>query len=273
MTLAARCNYAWRLVATGLAFTLFGIIGILLPLLVAPVLLVLPGGRPRRQRAARAIINTSCKWFIHTMRLLGILSWKIDGIEKLDRDGLLVLANHPTLIDTLFLMAFMPNTDCIVKSRLLSNPTIRGFILHAGYITNDRGGGLIEAAGASLKSGANLVIFPEGTRTTTGKALKFQRGAANIALRCGVNITPIVIACNPPTLSKEHRWYDIPTRPVVISFSIKDDITIAPFQDLPITLGARRLTEHLEAFFTGASRHLIQAQAANLDMTRGHTSS
>lgn len=263
MTLAARCNYAWRLVATALSFTLFGICGIVLPLLVAPVLFLLPGGKPRRQRAARAMVHTLFKGFIHMMRLLGILSWTIDGIEKLDRDGLLVLANHPSLIDTVFIMAFIPNADCIVKSRLLTNPVMRGFILHTGYITNDRGGNLIEAADASLKSGANLVIFPEGTRTTTGEALKFQRGAANIALRCSVDITPVVITCNPPTLSKDHRWHDIPARPVVLSFSIKDDISITQFQDLPTTLGARRLTEHLEALFTGASRQLLQAQDAN----------
>jgi 1-acyl-sn-glycerol-3-phosphate acyltransferase len=250
MTLAARCNQAWRLVATAVAFTLFGIGGMLLPLLAAPVLFALPGGKPRRQRAARALVHTLLKGFIHMMRLLGILSWKIDGLEKLDREGLLVLANHPTLIDIVFIMAFIPNADCIVKSRLLGNPATRGFISHTGYITNDRGDILIDAAGASLKSGANLVIFPEGTRTTEGKALKFQRGAANIALRCGVNVTPIVIACSPPTLSKEHRWYDIPARPIVLSFSIKDDIPIAPFQALPTTLGARRLTEHLQAFFT-----------------------
>jgi 1-acyl-sn-glycerol-3-phosphate acyltransferase len=182
------------------------------------------------------------------------MTWKLDGIEKLEREGLLVLANHPTLIDTVFIMAFIPNADCIVKSRLLTNPVMRGFILHTGYITNDQGGNLIEAANASLKSGASLVIFPEGTRTTPGKALKFQRGAANIALRCGVDITPIVIACDPPTLSKNHKWHDIPARPIVISFSIKDDLPIAPFQDLPTTLGARRLNDHLEAFFTGASR-------------------
>jgi 1-acyl-sn-glycerol-3-phosphate acyltransferase len=256
MTFAARCNYLWRLFATGLAFTLFGVCGILLPLLAAPILYVLPGGRVRRQRIARAMVHTLFKCFIHIMRLLGVLTWEVDGIEKLKRDGLLVLANHPTLIDTVFIMAFIPNADCIVKSRLLANPVMRGFILHAGYITNDQGGKLIEAARASLQSGASLVIFPEGTRTTSGEALKFQRGAANIALRCGVDITPIVIECNPPTLSKERKWHDIPARRVVISFSVKDDIKIAPFLAVPVTSGARRLTEKLEGFFTSECRHI-----------------
>lgn len=250
MSLLVRLNYLWRLFATGIAFTLFGIGGVLLPLLATPLLYLLPGGKPRRQVAARWLIHRLFLAFIHIMRLLGILSWRLEGKEKLDRKGLLILANHPTLIDIVFIIAFVPSASCIVKSKLLRNPAMRGFILHAGYITNDRGSALIEDARHALAQDANLVIFPEGTRSRPGENLQFQRGAANIAIRCQTDITPIVIDCNPPSLGKNQPWYDIPDRPIVLSFSIQDDIPITPFLAGSATLGARRLTERLEQFFT-----------------------
>lgn len=44
----------------------------------------------------------------------------------LERQGLLILANHPTLIDTVFLMAFVKHADCIVNNNLWRNPFTGG---------------------------------------------------------------------------------------------------------------------------------------------------
>lgn len=252
MNPARSLNYTWRLVATALCFAVFGIGGVLAPLIATPVLRLLPGGALVRQRRARQLIHRLFRGFIHLMRALGVMSWRTEGLEKLRREGLLVLANHPTLIDVVFLVAFIPNANCIVKSRLLNNPAMRGLISLAGYITNDHGDELLAQATRSFAEGDVLMIFPEGTRTRAGAPISFQRGAANIAIRCDVAITPVVIVCSPPTLSKEHKWYHIPERPFLMSFEIKDDIAITPFLDCPASLGSRRLTHHLEQFFTEA---------------------
>lgn len=250
MNLRGRIDYLWRLVATALSFAVFGLGGILVPLLATPILYLLPGSVDVRRCRARRLVHWLFRAFIHMMRGLGVLSWHIDGREKLDRPGLLVLANHPTLIDVVFLIAFLPNADCVVNGRLLANPVMRGFIALAGYIPNDSSGDLLEAAAASLGAGNALVVFPEGTRTRRGEPLRFQRGAANVAVRCGVNVTPVVIDCSPPTLSKQHRWYHIPERPFAMSFAVKDDIDIAAFLHYPAPRGSRRLTTDLEHFFT-----------------------
>lgn len=250
MSLAQHINYLWRLFATALAFTLFGIGGVVVPLISTPVLYLIPGNEEQRCLRARRIVHWLFKGFVYLLRFLGILTWTTEGLEKLNRRSLLVLANHPTLIDVVFLVAFLPDANCIVKGRLLANPAMRGLISQAGYITNEQGGKLLEAADASLKAGAVLVIFPEGTRSRPGTPLSFQRGAANVAIRCQVNITPVVIHCTPLTLSKQHKWYHIPERPFTMSFSIHDDIAIAPFLDCPAVQGARHLTRCLEHFFT-----------------------
>jgi len=250
MAVAKGLNHLWRLTATAFCFAVFGAGGVLVSLLATPVLYLLPGTAADRRLRARRLVHWLFRGFARLMQGLGVMAWRVEGLERLDRQGLLVLANHPTLIDVVLLVALIPNANCIVKSRLLSNPAMRGFITLAGYITNDRGGNLVDQAAESLAAGDVLVIFPEGTRSREGAPIHLQRGAANVAVRCQVPVTPVVIHCSPPTLSKEHRWYHIPERPFVMSFSVRDDIAITPFLDCPAPLGARHLTSSLERFFT-----------------------
>lgn len=249
-TIGRSLSYCWRLFATALCFTVFGLGGILAPLIATPILHLLPGDAQTRQRRARYLVHWLFRCFIYLMRGLGVMTWQTKGLEKLRREGLLVLANHPTLIDVVFLVAFIPNANCIVKSRLLNNPAMRGLISLAGYITNDRSDELLAQAERSFAAGDVLVIFPEGTRTRADAPIQLHRGGANVAIRCQVPVTPVVIRCSPPTLSKEHKWYHIPKRPFLMSFEVKDDIAINPFLDCPASLGSRRLTNHLEQFFT-----------------------
>ena len=244
-----KLNYYWRLFATAIAFSLFGIGGVILPLLALPVFYLLPGGLPERQVHTRKLVHWSFRLFIHIMRLLGILTWEIDGLDKLQRSGILVLANHPTLLDVVFLISFIPNADCIVKSRLMKNPAMRGFVTLTGYIPNDSADTLIDSAKTSLQRGSALIIFPEGTRTKPGQNIIFQRGPANIAVRSGISPTPVIIKCTPATLSKQNPRSPLTDRKFHLSFRVLNDINIDSYMTLNPSLGARHLTQYLENFF------------------------
>jgi 1-acyl-sn-glycerol-3-phosphate acyltransferase len=63
----------------------------------------------------------------------------------------------------------------------------------------------------------DLIIFPEGTRTPADGLIRLKRGAAHIAIRGGRNVTPVVICCTPPTLSKSDKWWRMPARPMQFS--------------------------------------------------------
>ncbi|WP_200842643.1 lysophospholipid acyltransferase family protein [Zhongshania aliphaticivorans] len=217
----------------------------MIPAIATPVLYLI--ARDKRQNAARKLVHFSFKSFVYIMRGLGVLRWDIKGEEKLKRQNGLVLANHPTLIDVVFLVALIPNANCVVKERLLRNPAMRGFISLTGYIPNNDSTGLLDS---ESDFGGLLVVFPEGTRSTAGQPLKMQRGAANIAIRKKTNITPVIIQCNPATLSKQHKWYHIPERTFTVSITVKDDINISEYLDTPATLAARHLTKHLEQYFS-----------------------
>ena len=251
--LLQKAFWLWRLLATASAFTLFGIGGMLVPFIAVPILYLLPGGQAKRQYRARQIVHWLFKIFVRYMRIVGILRWKVEGLEKLQRPGLLILANHPTLLDVVFLGSLVPNATCVVKSALRNNPAMRGFVSMTGYITNDDGKQLISASEAALQKGSSLLIFPEGTRSTKGEPMSFQRGASNIAVRCQKDVTPVIINCAPATLSKEHKWYNIPDRPFVMSFCVQEDIPHSLFAEGRATVASRKLTHYLEAYFTKES--------------------
>lgn len=247
-----RIDRVWRVVATAIAFTSFGLGGLLLWLIYFPFLQLMVRDPERKCRYARQTVSAIFRFFIAWMRWLGILRYTMTGIEKLDRPGLLILANHPTLIDVVFLISLVPNANCVVKSSLLRNPFTRGPILAARYISNDSGAGLIEDCIGSLHAGDNLVIFPEGTRTAINGAMRLQRGAAQISVRSPCNITPVTIRCAPLSLTKGLPWWQVPSRRMQFSIEVRDDIPIDPFIEKSGSeaLAARQLTQYLHNYFS-----------------------
>ncbi|MDO9193453.1 MAG: 1-acyl-sn-glycerol-3-phosphate acyltransferase, partial [Undibacterium sp.] len=124
--MSSQLNLYWRVFATGLSFVSFGVGGLLLRVLVFPMLNLMVWHRQQRTALAREVIRAAFLTFVGLMKLLGVLRYELVGGQRLNREGLLILANHPTLIDTVFLMAFVKRADCIVKAGLWNNPFTRG---------------------------------------------------------------------------------------------------------------------------------------------------
>ena len=99
----------------------------------------------------------------------------------------------------------------------------------------------------SLDRGDVLIIFPEGTRTTDGKPMVLQRGAARIAYLLKVPIRALRIDVKPLFLTRLKPWYDIPVE--LIDFTIEDRgmIDIKPVLEaqLKASIAARRLTQKI----------------------------
>jgi 1-acyl-sn-glycerol-3-phosphate acyltransferase len=240
----------WRVFGTGLGFLAVGVGGVF----IFPVLNLVIRERQRRKVIARNLVQLTFRGIVRSMCAFGVFQYEAKGLQRLDRQGLLVLANHPTLIDIVFLMAFVQQADCIVKSGLWRNPFTRATVRAAGYIANDDDSvRLIEDCVASVRDGGNLIIFPEGTRTPADGAISLKRGAANIAVRAPCNITPVCIRCAPPMLVKGENWWRLPPRSSRFSFDVMEDIDIRPFLAAAGSevLAARQLTGYLQEIFAG----------------------
>lgn len=248
----SRMWHGWRVIATGVSFFSFGAGGLVLRVLVFPLINAFIWEKQARTLAARVAIRFAMRTFVEFMRVVGILRYELKGMERLERKGLLILANHPTLIDTVFLMAFVKHAGCIVKSSLWENAFTHGPVRAADYINNSSGPELVEQCIAALNTGSNLIVFPEGTRTPRNGVLSFKRGAANIAVRGNWNVTPVVIRCTPPTLSKGEKWWHVPARRFDFSMEVREDIDIRQFLSEADneTVAARQLTHYLEDYFS-----------------------
>ena len=244
-------NYYWRLFATGLSFTVFGIGGILLRVLVFPFLGLIFSDKKKQNYCAQWWVHKSFYIFIGLMHRLGIMTYDIEGLEKLNKSGQLIIANHPTLIDVVFLISRIPAANCIVKEKLCHNPFTKGPVLNTGYISNGDPESMIAKSVACLQAGEKMIIFPEGTRTVQGQAYKFQRSAARIALQANARVTPVSINCYPNTLSKAEKWYQIPRQAFHLSLKVGDDMVLDEFLAIqPQTVAVRRFNRYLQDYFT-----------------------
>ena len=241
--------YVWRLLGTGLAFIEIFTGGLLASTLLLPLLQWFPGDKKRR---AQLIILKMFHFYLLSLEFFGLIDIIIHGKEKLTNSvGAMIVANHPTLLDTVVLMALVPKAQCIVKHELFTHPFLGGMIRHAGYIRNDlEAEALVEACRVALQKGANLIIFPEGTRTKPGTLPHFKRGFAHLALMTQARITPVVIDCTPPTLGKGVKWWRIPEEKPVLTLWVNEDIdTSANYLYPSRGLNARRLVKDLELYY------------------------
>ncbi|ENV95716.1 hypothetical protein F937_00385 [Acinetobacter calcoaceticus ANC 3680] len=245
-------NYCWRVAATGFSFASFGLGGMAIATVIAPVLNATTSDSEKRQQRAQNVIKYSFKGFTEMMVKLGIMTYSVEGLEKLQNSRQeLVIANHPSLIDVVVLIGMMQQANCVVKQSLWSNPFTKGPVQSAGYILNAGSQQFVEDCVTRLKenNAASLLIFPEGTRTEKGMTLnEFQRGAANIAIRANVPIRPVVITCTPSTLTKNEKWYHVPSRPFHIEVKVLDAVQVSDLLD-DLTVGPKQVRQLSRSFY------------------------
>ena len=250
-----KVNFArkWRVVATGLCFLTFLIGSLVLTMTALPLILLFSATPEQKEHRVLKLIHYGFKFFMRYMQMLNpISSFHVYGVDQLSLGkGSLFIANHPTLIDVVAIISCLPTCQCIVKKSLLQNVFFGGLLRTAGYIANDYAVQLMDDCARRLHAGRSLLIFPEGTRSPVDGLHAFSRGAAQIAIRTGAPVVPIVITCEPPTLGKGDPWYAVPARPIDLTLRFLPPLEIPPAVTAKrgISLQARALTRYIENFF------------------------
>jgi 1-acyl-sn-glycerol-3-phosphate acyltransferase len=172
-------------------------------------------------------------------------TWQIDDRVCRIRSSV-VVSNHLSYLDPVLLVALFYRFTTIAKDRMFTKPIFGRILALSGFLPSSWQGrqtGLLldswEALPSQLAEGANLVVFPEGTRSRGGAVGKFQKGIFKIARFYRTPISVIAIrntnklfepgkfvfnTCQPNTISIEyvdeiHPKYDDP------DFSIQDLIS------------------------------------------------
>lgn len=246
-------GYCWRASALGLCLVLLAAGALFTAVFVLPVLLLWPGDALARRRRVRRFLSRAFGLLLSVIALLGLGRVVVQGREWLDAaPGRLVVANHPTCLDTIVLLSLLQDADCVVKASLWRNPLVRVFARAAGYIGNSDPAALVDACVGTVVGGTPLVLFPEGTRTIPGVPLSFKHGVARVAVRGNLEILPVSMYCSPPALTRRSRWYRLPARSWRLVVRVHpprrlDQFATLTHLDNPVA--ARRLTGALQHFF------------------------
>ncbi len=128
-----------------------------------------------------------------------VIFWrlKLEGREKIPWNRPVVLvANHRSFVDTLALNKVRRPFKWVSKAENFKIPFI-GMVLSLTNCVRIQRGSIragyqfISQAEKEMKKGSSVMIFPEGTRSKTGKMRNFQDGAFVLAKKMNCGMIPI----------------------------------------------------------------------------------
>lgn len=169
-------------------------------------------GRP----LGRRVIMGAFRLYLHFLELFCACRFELTELDCLRGDGALVLvANHPSLLDVVMIVSRLPNAVCVMKATLMDKLLLGAAARLARYIPNNASIRLVLNARDELRKDSQLLIFPEGTRTTAFPIGPCTPGAGLIAHSAKVPVQALLIDCEtPPYLGKAWPLFRRPSLPL-----------------------------------------------------------
>lgn len=199
---------------------------------------------PVRASVGRAAIGFihRCAWA--SAEAFGLMRIDASALDALADEvgGLIVAANHPSMLDALVVVAHLPRGVCIMKADLMRNLLLGSGARLANYIRDDSARAMVRDAVQTLREGNQLVCFPEGTRTAKWPVNAFKPGMTLIASRARVPIQTVIIETGSPYLRK--GWPLLKAPPVPVTIRMRLGERFVPEAD------HRAMLARLETYFT-----------------------
>jgi 1-acyl-sn-glycerol-3-phosphate acyltransferase len=238
-----------RIVAVGSAYLAFFLLGAVLAYVWLP--LVRLGVRDPAARVAKAqrTVRSWARRYFAWVQFLRLAKVRFPLVPEVVAEGkpAVIVANHPSLLDVIFVSAGFPPLTYVAKASWFHSPFIGPILRACDQIPgpNER----TPAAGAAtmqgmldrLAAGRSVLVFPEGTRSPRRGLLPFQRGAFEAAVRAGVPLIPCVVWVDPPMLRKDQHWYEVASR--AVEFQMRVLPTLRPAAGESAKALARRLRQ------------------------------
>ena len=239
LRLIARAVWSYGILAVGIV--LFALVSFVWACLALVLNLVLPASIGRR--AGRHGAMWSFRIFLAVMEALG--AWRLDlrALDALRDEGPLIIApNHPCLLDAALVVSRLPNAVCVMKVALLGNFLLGPAARLARYVRNDSLLRLVTRASDELRDGGQLLLFPEGTRSTAQPVGPLTEAVGALARRTKVPVQAVIIEASSRFLGKGWTLGMRPDLPLV--FTVRLGRRFDPPQDV------RAFTSELERYFT-----------------------
>ncbi|MDR7093524.1 lysophospholipid acyltransferase family protein [Hydrogenophaga laconesensis] len=210
----------------------------------------------------RQAIMRGFRLYVTILRTLCACRFDLSEIDTLrDQGPMVIAANHPSLLDAVLITSRLPDAVCFMKAELMDNPLFGAGARMARYVRNDHLLSAVQICRRELEQGAQLVIFPEGTRTVgypENPLNPLSRSTALIASRAGVPVQTLIIEFSSPYLGKGWPLWRRPSLPLTCR------VRLGKRFDVP--RDARAFTAELDAHFrseldTPSTAHATSAAA------------
>lgn len=180
------------------------------------------GVLPRRLGSVvgRLAIMIGFRLYLQFLSVFCACSFDLKALDVLRRSpSLVVVANHPSLLDVVLIASRLPNAVCIMKAALMDNILLGAAARLARYIHNDVPVRMVRRATLELQAGVHLVIFPEGSRTSNFPIDACTSAAGLIARHAQTPVQALIIEFSSPYLGKAWPLFRKPELP--LRFSVR----------------------------------------------------
>jgi 1-acyl-sn-glycerol-3-phosphate acyltransferase len=170
-------------------------------------LLALPAGlvlrRSSRKRLGRKLIGGAARAYLGFLSWMGACRFELTALDALrDAPPMVIAPNHPSLLDALVILSGVPGATCIMKADIVNSALFGAAARLAGYVRNTPLRSMVQCAVDDLHDGSHVLLFPEGTRTTSFPVSRFQGTTGLIAKSAGVPVQTVFIETDSGFLGK-----------------------------------------------------------------------
>ena len=191
---AARGRYpftAKSLFVSVFAFLYF-LFGCILLVGLFPVLLVLPFKRMAKRKFYGRVIMLFTRSLVYLMMNVhkDIRSFR----AQVEARPSIVIANHAGFIDILVMLMIHPRMLMMTNRWVWNSPFFGAVVRFMGFLrSEDDTGTNVRNAAQALRDGFSITVFPEGTRSITGKLNRFHKGSFWLAEELQAPMVPVVL--------------------------------------------------------------------------------
>ena len=137
-------------------------------------------------RAAMGVIKLWARFVLFGLRWIAGVKVEVRGLEHRPNGPALIAAKHQGMLDVIAPFAFLDDACFVMKKELMPLPFFGWFAWKTKMIAVDRAAhakalkDMVRQTRARLAEGRQILIFPEGTRTTPGAPADYKPGVAAI---------------------------------------------------------------------------------------------
>lgn len=154
-------------------------------------------GRPRRR--LQALPAFWCAGLLALARFFCGIRHRVLGRENLPSGPVIIAAKHQSQWDGLIFHTLLEYPSYVLKEELLRVPFLGFYLSRMGNIGIDRSAGfraikqMLPGVRSRLEEGAQVIVFPEGTRVRPGQHQPYHPGIAALYQRCDVPLVPVAL--------------------------------------------------------------------------------